>query len=77
LLNDGGPRAEQVAFGLFVIRYHTEKRGWRIAAPLVGGMITSTIHVLILVPVFFALMKERALRKGTLRLRAEETQKQD
>jgi Cu(I)/Ag(I) efflux system membrane protein CusA/SilA len=39
-----------------------------IAAPLVGGMITSTIHVLILVPVFFALMKERALRRGTLRL---------
>ena len=37
-----------------------------IAAPLVGGMITSTIHVLILVPVFFALMKERSLRKGTL-----------
>jgi copper/silver efflux system protein len=32
-----------------------------IAAPLVGGMITSTIHVLILVPVFFAVMKERAL----------------
>jgi Cu(I)/Ag(I) efflux system membrane protein CusA/SilA len=37
-----------------------------IAAPIVGGMITSTIHVLILVPVFFALMKERALRHGTL-----------
>jgi Cu(I)/Ag(I) efflux system membrane protein CusA/SilA len=37
-----------------------------IAAPIVGGMITSTIHVLILVPVFFALMKERALRTGTL-----------
>src|SRR5437870_10998658 len=37
-----------------------------IAAPVVGGMITSTIHVLILVPVFFALMKERALRHGTL-----------
>ncbi|MFZ0680052.1 efflux RND transporter permease subunit [Candidatus Binatus sp.] len=37
-----------------------------IAAPIVGGMITSTIHVLILVPVFFAIMKERALRKGTL-----------
>jgi Cu(I)/Ag(I) efflux system membrane protein CusA/SilA len=37
-----------------------------IAAPLVGGMITSTIHVLILVPVFFALMKERAFRRGTL-----------
>jgi copper/silver efflux system protein len=39
-----------------------------IAAPIVGGMITSAIHVLILVPVFFALMKERALRKGTLRI---------
>ena len=38
-----------------------------IAAPIVGGMITSTVHVLILVPVFFVLMKERALRRGTLR----------
>ena len=38
-----------------------------IAAPIVGGMITSTIHVLILVPVFFALMKERTLRRGRLR----------
>ena len=28
-----------------------------IAAPIVGGMITSTIHVLILVPVFFAMIK--------------------
>jgi Cu(I)/Ag(I) efflux system membrane protein CusA/SilA len=37
-----------------------------IAAPIVGGMITSTIHVLILVPVFFAVMKERAWRHGTL-----------
>lgn len=37
-----------------------------IAAPIVGGMITSTIHVLILVPVFFALMKGRALRRGLL-----------
>ena len=42
-----------------------------IAAPIVGGMITSTIHVLILVPVFFALMKERALRAGKLTGRAE------
>ena len=31
-----------------------------IAAPIVGGMITSTIHVLILVPVFFAFEAERA-----------------
>ena len=37
-----------------------------IAAPIVGGMVTSTIHVLILVPVFFAFMKERALRRGAL-----------
>ncbi len=46
-----------------------------IAAPIVGGMITSTIHVLILVPVFFALMKERALRRGTLRLHANDAVK--
>lgn len=38
-----------------------------IAAPIIGGMITSTIHVLILVPVFFVMMKERALKRGTLR----------
>lgn len=37
-----------------------------IAAPIVGGMITSTVHVLILVPVFFVMMKERALKRGTL-----------
>jgi Cu(I)/Ag(I) efflux system membrane protein CusA/SilA len=37
-----------------------------IAAPIVGGMITSTIHVLILVPVFFVMMKERALKRGSL-----------
>ncbi|GAC1397363.1 MAG: CusA/CzcA family heavy metal efflux RND transporter [Chloroflexota bacterium] len=35
-----------------------------IAAPMVGGMITSTIHVLILVPVFFVMMKERGLKAG-------------
>jgi Cu(I)/Ag(I) efflux system membrane protein CusA/SilA len=37
-----------------------------IAAPIVGGMITSTVHVLILVPVFFVMMKERALKRGKL-----------
>ncbi len=37
-----------------------------IAAPIIGGMITSTIHVLILVPVFFVMMKERVLKRGTL-----------
>ncbi len=37
-----------------------------IAAPIVGGMITSTIHVLILVPIFFVMIKERALKRGQL-----------
>ena len=37
-----------------------------IAAPIVGGMITSTIHVLILVPVFFFLLKRKELRKRGL-----------
>jgi copper/silver efflux system protein len=38
-----------------------------IAAPIIGGMITSTIHVLIITPVIFYIMKVRALRRGTLR----------
>jgi len=38
-----------------------------IAAPIVGGIITSAIHVLILVPVFFVMMKERAFKNGTLK----------
>jgi copper/silver efflux system protein len=46
-----------------------------IAAPMVGGMITSTIHVLILVPVFFVLMKERALRRGTLQPETDSQQR--
>jgi Cu(I)/Ag(I) efflux system membrane protein CusA/SilA len=44
-----------------------------IAAPIVGGMITSTIHVLILVPIFFVMMKERALRKGHLHPQGQTT----
>jgi copper/silver efflux system protein len=39
-----------------------------IAAPIIGGMVTSTIHVLIITPVIFYIMKRRALRKGTLRI---------
>lgn len=35
-----------------------------IAAPIVGGMITSTVHVLILVPVFFLLIRRRSLRQN-------------
>lgn len=38
-----------------------------IAAPIIGGMVTSTVHVLIITPVIFYLMKRRALRKGMLR----------
>lgn len=37
-----------------------------IAAPIIGGMITSTIHVLIITPVIFYIMKVRAWRKGRL-----------
>ena len=37
-----------------------------IAAPIIGGMVTSTIHVLIITPVIFYIMKVRALRRGTL-----------
>jgi len=38
-----------------------------IAAPIIGGMVTSTIHVLIITPVIFYIMKTRALRKGRLK----------
>jgi copper/silver efflux system protein len=38
-----------------------------IAAPMIGGMITSAIHVLIMTPVIFVLLKNRELRKGTLK----------
>ena len=38
-----------------------------IAAPIIGGMITSTIHVLVVTPVIFYIMKLHALRRGTLR----------
>jgi Cu(I)/Ag(I) efflux system membrane protein CusA/SilA len=39
-----------------------------IAAPIVGGMVTSTIHVLVITPVIFYIMKLRALRRGTLKV---------
>jgi Cu(I)/Ag(I) efflux system membrane protein CusA/SilA len=38
-----------------------------IAAPVIGGLLTSTIHVLVITPVIFAMVKERALKRGTLR----------
>ncbi|MBI2185865.1 MAG: efflux RND transporter permease subunit, partial [Acidobacteria bacterium] len=39
-----------------------------IAAPIIGGMVTSTIHVLIITPVIFYIMKVRAWRKGRLQV---------
>jgi Cu(I)/Ag(I) efflux system membrane protein CusA/SilA len=38
-----------------------------LAAPLIGGLITSTVHVLVVTPILFYYMKERALRKNALR----------
>jgi len=38
-----------------------------IATPIIGGMITSTIQVLILIPVIFAQVKIRAWRRGKLK----------
>jgi len=37
-----------------------------IATPIIGGVITSTIHVLIITPVIFAMVKEHALKRGRL-----------
>jgi Cu(I)/Ag(I) efflux system membrane protein CusA/SilA len=37
-----------------------------IAVPLIGGMITSTIHVLLVTPIIFLIMKRRELRLGRL-----------
>lgn len=39
-----------------------------LTAPMIGGLITSAIHVLIVTPILFAMMKERALKKGTLEI---------
>ena len=39
-----------------------------LAAPMIGGLITSTIHVLVVTPILFSYMKEYALKKGTLEM---------
>ena len=38
-----------------------------IAVPLIGGMVTSTIHVLLVTPIIFLLVKRRDLRLGRLK----------
>jgi len=37
-----------------------------LTAPMIGGLVTSAMHVLVVTPVLFVYMKERALRKGKL-----------
>ncbi len=37
-----------------------------LVAPMIGGLITSAVHVLVVTPVLFSLMKERALKRGRL-----------
>jgi Cu(I)/Ag(I) efflux system membrane protein CusA/SilA len=36
----------------------------RIAAPMVGGMVSATILTLIVIPAIYALVKEFAIRRG-------------
>jgi len=37
-----------------------------LTAPMIGGLLTSAIHVLVVTPILFAWMKEHALKKGKL-----------
>ncbi len=37
-----------------------------LTAPLIGGLLTSAVHVLVVTPIIFSYMKERALAKGKL-----------
>jgi Cu(I)/Ag(I) efflux system membrane protein CusA/SilA len=37
-----------------------------LTAPMIGGLLTSAVHVLVVTPILFVIMKERALKKGTL-----------
>jgi len=39
-----------------------------LTAPMIGGLLTSAIHVLVVTPILFTMMKEHALKKGTLEL---------
>ena len=37
-----------------------------LTAPMIGGLFTSAVHVLVVTPILFVMMKERALKKGKL-----------
>lgn len=39
-----------------------------LTAPMIGGLFTSAVHVLVVTPVLFVMMKEHALKKGTLEI---------
>jgi Cu(I)/Ag(I) efflux system membrane protein CusA/SilA len=39
-----------------------------LTAPMIGGLLTSAIHVLVVTPILFAMMKEHALKKGKLEI---------
>ncbi len=39
-----------------------------LTAPMIGGLLTSAVHVLVVTPILFAIMKERALAAGKLQL---------
>jgi Cu(I)/Ag(I) efflux system membrane protein CusA/SilA len=35
----------------------------RIAAPMVGGLVTSTVHTLVMIPALYAVVQGRRLRR--------------
>ncbi len=39
-----------------------------LTAPMIGGLLTSAVHVLVVTPILFVYMKERALKKGKLEI---------
>ena len=39
-----------------------------LAAPMIGGLLTSTIHVLVVTPILFTYMKLHALKTGKLEI---------
>jgi Cu(I)/Ag(I) efflux system membrane protein CusA/SilA len=43
----------------------------RIAAPMVGGMVSATILTLIVIPALYALVKEIAIQRGSIQPRSQ------
>ena len=38
-----------------------------LATPIIGGMFSSLLHVLVVTPVIFTMLRERELKKGVLK----------